>query len=131
LARRTARFRAFVPWLARPHEQRDLNRQVFPFASTFRPERHHGLAGGAWRPRLLASALALVQLRPAWAALRDLSRHAVAPALASFTSGQSRRTEQKEKTMTPFDLALLISAVARLLAALAKFRGAVRRKRRR
>jgi len=38
------------------------------------------LAGGAQRPRLLASALALVQLRPAGAAFHGPSRYATSPA---------------------------------------------------
>ena len=86
------------------------------------------VAGDAKRPRLLASALALVQLHPAGAAFHGLSRCASSPALIPAHVRPIKADKHEEKTMTPIDFALLINAAARLLAALAKFVTAIRQK---
>jgi hypothetical protein len=88
------------------------------------------LAGGAQRPRLLASALALVQFRPSCAAFHGLSRCATSPALMSVHVRPIKADENEEKTMTPIDFTLLIDALARLAVALATFVTAYRRRRR-
>ena len=72
--------------------------------------------------------LPLVQLLPAWRRWRGLSRSTPTPAFASFTSGQLRRTNNEENTMTIFKIALLMNAIARLIAAIAEFIGAIRQK---
>jgi hypothetical protein len=78
------------------------------------------LAGDVQRPRLFASALALVQLHPTWAALGAalLVAHGYRQP-ASFTLRQSRPTKNEEKTMTIFEFALLTNALAHLISALA------------
>lgn len=92
------------------------------------PERHHGVAGGAQRPRLLASALALVQLCPAWAARDAALPVALQPRLCVVHVRPIKAANNREKPMTIFDIALLISAVARLVAAFARFFAAFRRR---
>ena len=80
------------------------------------------LAGDVQRPRLFASALALVQLHPAMAAL--LAALPFVPGYrlsASFTLRQLRATKNEEKTMTILEFALLFNAFAHVLSALAAF----------
>jgi len=55
------------------------------------------LAGGAQRPRLLASALALVQLRPAGAALHGPSHGACSPAFSPVHVRPIKADENEEK----------------------------------
>ena len=73
---------------------------------------------------------ALVQLHPASSALRGLSRCASETGfdLAHVTPIKADKNE--EKTMTNIDFTLLIDALARLVAALATFVIAFRRRRR-
>ena len=78
------------------------------------------------RPRLFASALALVQLHPASSALRGLSRSALKPAFGLAHVTPIKADKNEEKTMTIINCALLISALAHLVAAVAKFIAAIR-----
>jgi hypothetical protein len=55
------------------------------------------LAGGAQSPRLLVSALALVQLRPAGAALHGPSRCAFSPAFSPVHVRPIKADENEEK----------------------------------
>ena len=88
------------------------------------------VAGFTQRPRLFASALALVQLLPASSALRGLSRCALLPAFRLAHVRPIKADANEEKTMTTIDFTLLIDALTRLVAALAPFIIALRHHRR-
>ena len=85
------------------------------------------LAGGAQSPRLLASALALVQRHPAGAA-SGLSPVALFPALLSHVTPLMADITE-EKTMTAFDIALLLNALAHVFNGLATLLSAPHRRR--
>jgi len=87
------------------------------------------VAGSAKRPRLVASALVFVQLRPASSALRGLSSFALIPAFNLGHVRPIKADENEEKTMTTADFTLLIDALTRLVAALATVVIALRRHR--
>jgi hypothetical protein len=80
-------------------------------------------------PRLLASALALVQLLPASAALCGLSLSALKPSLSLAHVTPMKADNNEEKTMTTIDFALLIGALAHFFAALAQLVAAIRHRR--
>jgi hypothetical protein len=88
------------------------------------------VAGLAQRPRLFASALVFVQLRPASSALRGLSRCALTPAFSPVHVRPIKANENEENTMTTIEFTLLIDALARFVAVLATFVIALRRHRR-
>jgi hypothetical protein len=91
--------------------------------------RYTFLAGNSQSPRLLASALKVVQLRPAGAAPRgDLSLRLPLTGSGLFTSRRSGRTDNRRKSMSIVDWALLMNAIAQLFSAIAKLIISVRRR---